>query len=148
MILTGDVNLMNVTDPAVPFSVVENEFRETDIVFSNLECCLYRPPGGHPIEQEGFYADPVVGGRVLRSAGIHAVGVANNVTVLSIRQTLTPDSLQGRVAATNRFVAMGIAPVGALAGGFLGSAVGLRSTVLITAIGLSSALVPLALLVA
>ncbi|MFF1682858.1 MFS transporter [Streptomyces sp. NPDC058256] len=72
-------------------------------------------------------------------------GVANNVTVLSIRQTLTPDSLQGRVAATNRFVAMGIAPLGALIGGFLGAGVGLRSTVLISAIGLSSALVPLAL---
>ncbi|WP_217552332.1 MFS transporter [Streptomyces sp. GbtcB6] len=72
-------------------------------------------------------------------------GVANNVTVLSIRQTLTPDSLQGRVAATNRFVAMGIAPVGALLGGFLGGAVGLRATVLITAIGLSSALLPLGL---
>ncbi|MFI5470418.1 MFS transporter [Streptomyces cacaoi] len=72
-------------------------------------------------------------------------GVANNVTVLSIRQTLTPDTLQGRVAATNRFVAMGIAPLGALVGGFLGGAVGLRTTVLVTAIGLSSALVPLAL---
>ncbi|MFE6824927.1 MFS transporter [Streptomyces sp. NPDC057690] len=72
-------------------------------------------------------------------------GVANNVTVLSIRQTLTPDTLQGRVAATNRFVAMGIAPLGALVGGFLGGAAGLRTTVLVTAIGLSSALVPLAL---
>lgn len=72
-------------------------------------------------------------------------GVANNVTILSIRQTLTPDTLQGRVAATNRFVAMGIAPIGALAGGFLGGAIGLRATVLVTAIGLSTALVPLAL---
>ena len=33
MILTGDVNLMNVTDPAVPFSLVAEEFREADIVF-------------------------------------------------------------------------------------------------------------------
>lgn len=72
-------------------------------------------------------------------------GVANNVTVLSIRQTITPDSLQGRVAATNRFVAMGIAPIGALVGGYLGSAFGLRTTVLITTIALSCALVPLGL---
>ena len=79
MILTGDVNLMNVTDPAVPFSLVENEFRRTDIVFSNLECCLYRPPGGRSVEHEGFYADPSVAGEALKSAGIHAVGVANNV---------------------------------------------------------------------
>ena len=79
MILTGDVNLMNVTDPAVPFAFVESEFRATDIVFCNLECCLYRPPGGHSVEHEGFFADPEAAGEALRSAGIHAVGLANNV---------------------------------------------------------------------
>ena len=46
MILTGDVNLMNVTDPPVPFALVRDEFRAADIVFANLECCLYAPPGG------------------------------------------------------------------------------------------------------
>jgi poly-gamma-glutamate capsule biosynthesis protein CapA/YwtB (metallophosphatase superfamily) len=79
MILTGDVNLMNVTDPRIPFSLVENEFRAADIVFSNLECCLYRPPSGHSVEHEGFYADPSVAGEALKLAGIHAVGLANNV---------------------------------------------------------------------
>jgi poly-gamma-glutamate capsule biosynthesis protein CapA/YwtB (metallophosphatase superfamily) len=79
MILTGDVNLMNVADPAVPFSLVENEFRAADIVFSNLECCLYQPASGHSVEHEGFYADPSVAGEALKSAGIHAVGLANNV---------------------------------------------------------------------
>src|SRR5271168_3038639 len=79
VILTGDVNLMNVTDPRIPFSLVENEFRTADIVFSNLECCLYRPPGRHSVENEGFYADPSIAGEALKSAGIHAVGVANNV---------------------------------------------------------------------
>jgi poly-gamma-glutamate capsule biosynthesis protein CapA/YwtB (metallophosphatase superfamily) len=79
MILTGDVNLMNVTDPAVPFSLVEHEFRASDIVFCNLECCLYRPPNAHSVEHEGFYADPLVAGEALKSAGIHAVGIANNV---------------------------------------------------------------------
>ena len=44
MILTGDVNLMNVDDPRVPFARVRDEFRAADIVFSNLECCLYDPP--------------------------------------------------------------------------------------------------------
>ncbi len=79
MILTGDVNLMNVTDPSMPFSLVEGEFRAADLVFSNLECCLYKPPGGHSVEHEGFYADPSVAGEALKSGGIHAVGVANNV---------------------------------------------------------------------
>jgi hypothetical protein len=79
MILTGDVNLMNVTDPAVPFVVVRDEFRAAEIVFCNLECCLYQPPSGHSVEHEGFFADPVVAGEALRSAGIQAVGIANNV---------------------------------------------------------------------
>ena len=79
MILTGDVNLMNVTDPAVPFSLVADEFREADIVFSNLECCLYRPPSRHSVEHEGFFADPKVAGEALQTAGIQAVGIANNV---------------------------------------------------------------------
>jgi hypothetical protein len=79
MILTGDVNLMNITDPGVPFSLVQTEFRAADIIFCNLECCLYQPPIGHSIEHEGFYADPGLAGEALRSAGIHAVGVANNV---------------------------------------------------------------------
>jgi len=79
IILTGDVNLMNVDDPAVPFARVQDEFRATDIVFSNLECCLYDPPHGHAAENEGFFASPQVGGEALRHAGIAAVGIANNV---------------------------------------------------------------------
>lgn len=79
MILTGDVNLMNVTDPTVPFARVAGEFRNADIVFSNLECCLYDPPGGHAVEHEGFYAAPGPGGDALKFGGIRAVGIANNV---------------------------------------------------------------------
>src|SRR5215813_2618592 len=79
LILTGDVNLMNVTDPAVPFAFVRDEFRAAGMVFANLECCLYRPPDEHSPENEGFFADPVVAGEALRSAGIQAVGIANNV---------------------------------------------------------------------
>jgi poly-gamma-glutamate capsule biosynthesis protein CapA/YwtB (metallophosphatase superfamily) len=79
IILTGDVNLMNVDNPAVPFARVQDEFRAADIVFSNLECCLYEPPRGHATESEGFFASPAIGGEALRRAGIAAVGVANNV---------------------------------------------------------------------
>ena len=67
MILTGDVNLMNVADPAVPFARVGQELRAADIVFSNLECCLYQPPQGHAVEHEGFFADPAIAGEALRS---------------------------------------------------------------------------------
>jgi poly-gamma-glutamate synthesis protein (capsule biosynthesis protein) len=79
MILTGDVNLMNVTDPAVPFRRVAAEFRAADIVFSNFECCLYDPPFGHAVDSEGFYAPGGSGGEALKLAGVQAVGIANNV---------------------------------------------------------------------
>ena len=79
MILTGDVNLMNVTDATVPFARVADELHEADVVFSNLECCLVETPLGHSVGNEGFFADPDVGGEALQLAGIHAVGIANNV---------------------------------------------------------------------
>ena len=34
LILTGDVNLMNVTDPRCRFRLVRDEFRAADVVFS------------------------------------------------------------------------------------------------------------------
>ncbi|MGA2895738.1 MAG: CapA family protein [Xanthobacteraceae bacterium] len=78
VLLTGDVNLMNVTDPAVPFAQVAAEFRSADLVFANLECCFYEPETGHAIEREGFFA-PLASAEALKLAGIHAVGIANNV---------------------------------------------------------------------
>ena len=79
MILVGDVNLMNVDDPAVPFARVGEEMRAADLVFANLECCLYQPPDGHAVEHEGFFADPDIAGEALKTGGIAAVGLANNV---------------------------------------------------------------------
>lgn len=79
MILTGDVNLMHVADPLLPFALVRDELRAADLVFSNLECCLAPPPAAYSPDNEGFYADPAVAGEALKSAGIAAVGVANNV---------------------------------------------------------------------
>ena len=79
MILVGDVNLMNVDDPAVPFARVVEVLRGADLVFANLECCLYAPPDLHTVEHEGFFADPAVAGEALKAGGITAVGLANNV---------------------------------------------------------------------
>jgi poly-gamma-glutamate capsule biosynthesis protein CapA/YwtB (metallophosphatase superfamily) len=79
MILVGDVNLMNVENPGVPFARVGAELRAADLVFANLECCLYAPPAGHAVEHEGFYADPEIAGEALRIGGVAAVGLANNV---------------------------------------------------------------------
>jgi poly-gamma-glutamate synthesis protein (capsule biosynthesis protein) len=79
IVLAGDVNLMNVTDPAVPFELVEGELRAADLAFANLECCLYRPTEAHAIDREGFYADPEIASAALARAGFAAVGIANNV---------------------------------------------------------------------
>ncbi|MGH7094615.1 MAG: CapA family protein [Stellaceae bacterium] len=79
IILTGDVNLMHVADARGPFARVGPVLRGADLVFSNLECCLYHPPDGHTVEQEGFFADPEIAGAALRDGRIAAVGLANNV---------------------------------------------------------------------
>ena len=79
LLLTGDVNLMNVADPTEPFRKILDELHAADVVFSNLECCLHLPPSRHSHANEGFFADPAVGGEALKFASIHAVGIANNV---------------------------------------------------------------------
>ncbi len=78
LLLTGDVNLMNVTDPEVPFRHVAAELRAADAVFSNLECCLHLP-SRRSHATEGFFADPQVAKKALQISGIHGVGIANNV---------------------------------------------------------------------
>src|SRR5579883_3466537 len=79
LILLGDVNLMNVDDPCVPFARVGARLRAADLVFANLECCLYAPPPDHRVEHEGFFADPEIAGAALCDGAIAAVGLANNV---------------------------------------------------------------------
>src|SRR5437899_12463488 len=79
LLLTGDVNLMNVADAAEPFRKIVDELHAADVVFGNLECCLHLPASRHSDANEGFFADPVVGGEALKLACIHAVGIANNV---------------------------------------------------------------------
>jgi len=58
-----------------------------------------------------------------------------NVNQVSIRQVAVHDHLRGRAGATARFVAMGVVPIGALLGGVLGEAIGLRQTLVLAAIG-------------
>src|SRR5437667_3403383 len=78
LMLTGDVNLMNVTDSQVPFARVKDTLRQADVLFGNLECCFYETATGHSGEREGFYA-PLASAQALVIAGYRAVGNANNV---------------------------------------------------------------------
>lgn len=54
-----------------------------------------------------------------------------NVHMVSLRQTIMPAALLGRVNASFRFVSWGIMPFGALLGGYLGDRIGLRATLLV-----------------
>ncbi len=78
MMFTGDINLMNVTDPALPFGKIAQTLNSADVLFGNLECCLYQPPAEKSLMDEGFYAAPAAG-QALKLAGYHAIGNANNV---------------------------------------------------------------------
>ena len=65
-----------------------------------------------------------------------ACGQLVDVTVMAVRQAVTPDRMQGRAAATITFAGMGLTPIGSLLGGFLGQHWGLRTALLATAAGL------------
>ncbi len=74
----------------------------------------------------------------LLGAGTFLAGVGNplfNVTSLSLRQATTPDRRLGRVSATTGLVGLSVMPLGAVLGGFLGDAVGLRATLAIGVLG-------------
>lgn len=58
------------------------------------------------------------------------------VTVMAVRQAVTPDGMQGRAAATITFVGMGLTPFGSLLGGFLAQEWGPRTGLLVTAAGM------------
>jgi len=69
----------------------------------------------------------VVAGQVLLTTTI----LWFNVQSVSLRQTLTPASVLGRVNAAVRLVGFGTIPLGAAAGGLLGEAMGLREAMVV-----------------
>ncbi len=54
---------------------------------------------------------------------------------VSLRQSLTPDALQGRMNATLNMLSWGIVPLGGLMGGALGGVIGLPFTLVLAAVG-------------
>lgn len=84
-----------------------------------------------------------IGGPLLVATAVLALGEGLvrasdwgfEVTFASLRQTLTPDPLLGRVPATIRVATSGAVPLGAFVGGYLAIAIGLRGTVLVGAAG-------------
>ena len=83
-------------------------------------------------------AAAMVGGGMFLSG---LAGPVYDVNQFSLRQSITPRRMQGRVAATLRVLIRGTVPVGALLGGALAGVVGLRGVMWVGLLG-----VPLALL--
>jgi MFS family permease len=67
---------------------------------------------------------------------LSAGGAAVTVFAWTIRQAITPSHLLGKMNGAFRFCVTGIMPFGALFGGWLGSTIGIRWTLVVGAIGL------------
>jgi MFS family permease len=72
-------------------------------------------------------------------------GVAWNINQVSLRQAITPPEMQGRMNATMRFIVWGTIPLGSIAGGALGSLIGLHATIVVGAVGALIGFVPVTL---
>ncbi|GAA5074775.1 MFS transporter [Streptomyces similanensis] len=80
---------------------------------------------------------PVALGLLLLSFFIGGVGtMVANIQVVSLRQTITPNAMLGRMNASYRFLSWGVVPLGALLGGWLGDSIGLRPSLFVGAAGL------------
>ena len=58
-----------------------------------------------------------------------------SINELSLRQAITPDELLGRVNSAMHMLFHGVLPIGALAGGVLAEAIGIRTTLIVGSIG-------------
>lgn len=77
----------------------------------------------------------------IAGAGFFVGGVADtlwNINAVSLRQAITPPSLLGRVGGTTRFLVVGAQAIGALLGGTLGTALGLRGALTVAGVGFLS----------
>jgi predicted MFS family arabinose efflux permease len=85
----------------------------------------------------GLATDPWVAGVAHAVTG--AVWGVWNVTLMSLRQAIVPDRLMGRVVGAIRLVGFGTIPIGALLGGVVARAFGLRAPFLLGAVVLAVA---------
>ncbi|HLQ41661.1 MAG TPA: MFS transporter, partial [Thermoplasmata archaeon] len=58
-----------------------------------------------------------------------------NINQVSFRQAIVPVRLQGRLNATMRTIVWGTLPLGAIAGGVLGEAIGVRPAIIVSLVG-------------
>lgn len=89
---------------------------------------------------------PLVTGAFAIAFFLGYLGVSvTNVIILSIRQTVTPGPLLGRMNGATRTLMFGLGAVGALLGGSLGQAVGPQRALWVSVAGSTLALIPVLL---
>ena len=59
-----------------------------------------------------------------------------SISQTTIRQSVVPDHVLGRVNSSWQFVVIGVQPLGALAGGALATGIGLRATIALSSVGM------------
>lgn len=91
-----------------------------------------------PVAQPGWSTWLAAAGLATVSTGM----VVFNVTAVTLRQSLSPDRLLGRVNATTRFLVWGTMPVGGLLGGLLGQWQGARAAIWIGSVACCVAFLP------
>jgi len=79
-----------------------------------------------------FTATAILMGAQLFGDGLMTIFVIQEI---SLRQSITPDRLLGRVNASMELLGAGVGPLGALIGGFLGQTIGVRPTLAVAALG-------------
>ncbi|MCM4083102.1 MFS transporter [Paractinoplanes hotanensis] len=67
--------------------------------------------------------------------------VGSNIAEMTLRQLIVPQNILGRVNASFRFLIGGLVPIAALIAGLLGDGIGLRATLVVTAVGIPLSLV-------
>jgi MFS family permease len=92
-----------------------------------------------PLAPQSFPIPFIVLAEVLSGVAI----VLFNINAISLMQGLTPPRLLGRMNASRRFVVWGTIPLGAILGGVLGTAIGLRPTLFVGALGACLCFIPM-----
>ena len=80
---------------------------------------------------KSFPAPFFVAGMAIGGAG----AVIYNIQQVSLRQAITPERMQGRMNSVMRFLVWGPIPLGALVGGAIATSFGLRTALVVGALG-------------
>jgi MFS family permease len=95
----------------------------------------------YPLAPRSFPLPVLIAGQALFGFG----AVVYNITQVSLRQSITPERLQGRMNAAMRWIVWGTIPLGTMTGGALATAYSLRTALWVGAIGSLFTFLPIAL---